>query len=209
MPSSGLAPGDYTVYALATDDGGATAMARAVVTLTNRPPVMAALVDRTTRPGQTITFTSQAADPDLGQLPTFSLAPGRGRDDRPQDGRLLVDPARRTALGTVTVRVTDDGSPRLSDARSFTVTVAAPFPTGRLAARLLRDGGATQADRRRARLQRTARRDDRIGRRSFQGHSTWSHAAFRPKVVRVRAASYDPASRSIRLTLASFDPGSR
>ena len=47
MPTSGLAPGDYTVYALATDDGGATALARAVLTLTNRPPVLAGLADRT------------------------------------------------------------------------------------------------------------------------------------------------------------------
>ena len=40
MPTSSLAPGNDSIYALATDDGGATAMARAEVTLTNRPPVL-------------------------------------------------------------------------------------------------------------------------------------------------------------------------
>ena len=113
-----------------------------------------------------------------------------------------MDPALRPALGGITVRVTDDGSPRLSDARSFTVTVAAPARCW--SAR----SGSTPGRGRdakligvRARLQRTARRGGRVGRRAFPGHPARSHAGFQAQGRARPRRSYDPASRSIRLTL--------
>ena len=49
---------------------------RPELTLSNRPPVLTGIPDRAASPGQSITFTARAADPDIGQVLTYSLDPG-------------------------------------------------------------------------------------------------------------------------------------
>jgi hypothetical protein len=81
--------------------------------------------------GETLAFTITASDPNLPpQILTFSvdsgLLPGMGID--PASG--LFDwtplPAQPPGTNVVTVRVTDNGTPNLSAARSFKIIVALP-----------------------------------------------------------------------------------
>ncbi|MBX3743862.1 MAG: putative Ig domain-containing protein [Verrucomicrobiae bacterium] len=97
-----------------------------VVTEVNEPPVLGALTDRVAQPGIPLTFTVTATDPDLpANTLTFAL-------DAAPDG-MTLDPATgvltwsatpaQIGTHTVTVRVSDDGSPSLSDTGTFDVLV--------------------------------------------------------------------------------------
>ena len=102
--------------------------------------------------------------------------------------------------------MTDDGSPRLSDARSFTVTVAAAVPV-LVGSRRVYSGTGPRRKLIGVELDFSAPLDALVA--SAVAHFRVTQPGATPrsaaKVVRVRSASYDPASRSIRLTLASFD----
>lgn len=94
---------------------------------TNRPPVLDPLPDRIVDEGKLLTFVATAADPDVpAQTLTFSLDSGApiGVHITPQ-GTFNWIPTEAQGPGTytLTVRVTDSGSPPLSDARSFRITV--------------------------------------------------------------------------------------
>jgi hypothetical protein len=96
----------------------------------NRPPVVAALSDRTDEQAVPVSITPSASDPDAGDTLSWSatgLPPG-----------FAVDPASGVVLGaatssgsfTVSVTATDDGSPALDDVETFSWTVTSPpgFP---------------------------------------------------------------------------------
>ena len=79
--------------------------------------------------GTPVTFTATATDPDAGQTRTFSLGAGApaGATINGSTGAFSWTP---TAVGSpsVTVRVTDNGSPALFDEEAITVTVTAVDP---------------------------------------------------------------------------------
>ena len=94
----------------------------------NRPPVLAAIADYTVYADSTLVITNSATDPDSPpQVLTFSLAnsPPAGTAINPASGVFNWTPGNAFADTTnnVTVVVTDNGEPPLSDAKSFLVTV--------------------------------------------------------------------------------------
>src|SRR5262245_40094946 len=115
-----------------TANGGVNTTAPQTFTITvssvNSPPVLAALANQTVNEGASLALTASATDPDVpANTLTFTLDPGApaGLTINGTTGALSWTPteAQGPSTNTVTVRVTDNGSPPLSDAKSFTVTV--------------------------------------------------------------------------------------
>jgi len=127
-PAESAGPGTYPVTVRVADSSGATSDRSFTVTVTetNSAPVLAAITNRAVSAGTALTLTASATDPDVpANTLTFSLdsAP-TGATIQPATGAFSWTPT--TAQGgvhTVTVRVTDNGSPSLSATTSFTVTV--------------------------------------------------------------------------------------
>jgi len=99
-----------------------------VVVSANHAPALAAIGNQSINVLQPLVFTNTATDSDLpAQVLTFSLDPGSpdGAFIDPSTGVFAWIPSRAQAHSTnaVTVRVTDSGSPALSDAETFTVVV--------------------------------------------------------------------------------------
>jgi uncharacterized repeat protein (TIGR01451 family) len=94
----------------------------------NHPPILSPIADRTLHAGSLLTVTNSASDPDIppNNL-TFSLDPGAppAATINSTNGLLLWPTADTDAntTNTIAVRVTDDGTPALSDAKSFIATV--------------------------------------------------------------------------------------
>src|SRR5207244_4515346 len=87
-------------------------------------PVADAVVDE----GSLLTIQLNASDPDLpANALTFSLEPGapEGVQIDPTSGLLTWTPNESQGPGsyTITVRVTDNASPQVSDTKTFKVTV--------------------------------------------------------------------------------------
>ena len=94
----------------------------------NTPPVLVPITDRVIALGQTLSFTVTASDAEVPpQILNFTLLPGapEGASINPFTGQFVWTPTalQAPAQHTVTVRVTDNGSPSLSDEATFTVTV--------------------------------------------------------------------------------------
>src|SRR5262249_50698579 len=117
-----------------TDDGTPALADSQVVTVdvlpVNHPPVVDPIADQTTKEGLLVTLTAKATDPDVpAQTLTFSLgqgAPaGAAVDPKTGDFSWTPDPYASTGDHTITIVVTDNGSPPLSGSQSFTVHVQA------------------------------------------------------------------------------------
>jgi hypothetical protein len=116
---------------IVTDNGlpplSATQSFVVTVLPSNNPPVLAMASNRTVAAGVTLTITNVATDPDSPpQTLTFSLDPGApvGASIGATDGVFMWTPADSQAgTNSITVRVTDNGLPNLSDAKTFTVNV--------------------------------------------------------------------------------------
>jgi lamin tail-like protein/putative Ig domain-containing protein len=98
----------------------------------NLPPVLAPISDRIIHEGSQLSFVVRATDPNLvPQILTFSLDPGGppGAAVHPTDGVFTWTPGPGTApsKNPVTVRVTDNGRPQLSDTKTFTIEVVPPL----------------------------------------------------------------------------------
>jgi hypothetical protein len=94
---------------------------------TNSPPVLSAIASRSVHGGYPVSFTASATDPDLpGQTLTFSLdgVPPAGASIS-AGGAFNWTPTTNQAPAnySFTVRVTDNGSPVLSDTKTFSVAV--------------------------------------------------------------------------------------
>jgi hypothetical protein len=135
-PTEAQGSNTYTVTMRVTDNNPAAANDQHLSTTNrfeltvnevNRPPVMGTLTDRSVNPGQTLSFTATATDPDEpANALTFSLLdspPGATID--PGSGLFTWRPgvALADTTNTIQVRVEDDGSPFLSDTNSFLVVV--------------------------------------------------------------------------------------
>jgi len=130
-PSEAQGPGDYTFTVRVTDDGTPPLSDEQTITIhvneVNLPPVLAAIGDQTVNEMESLTLTATATDPDLpANTLAFSLVdPPAGASIDPLTGALAWTPDESQGPGvyTLTVRVTDDGAPPLSDEKTFRVTV--------------------------------------------------------------------------------------
>ena len=94
----------------------------------NLPPVLAAIGAQSVEEGSLLTFTASATDPDLpADNLSFSLDSGApaGATINPTTGEFNWTPgeAEGPAVYSVTVRVTDDGTPSLDDFETINITV--------------------------------------------------------------------------------------
>lgn len=93
----------------------------------NQPPRLAAISNRTIDEGSLLDFVVAATDADVGQSLAYALDPSapQGAAIDPQTGRFTWTPLEAHGPGqfAITVRVTDNGSPRLSDLSTFIVSV--------------------------------------------------------------------------------------
>jgi hypothetical protein len=127
-PSEAQGPGVYTFKVKVSDGIGATEQS---VTLTveevNVAPVLATIGDRTIDELALLSFSASASDADLpANTLTFSLigAP-TGASINSSSGAFTWTPTEEQGPGTYTftVKVTDNGTPALSDEETITVTV--------------------------------------------------------------------------------------
>src|SRR6185503_7416726 len=129
--ASGAQPGGRTITVTNPDSQSATS-ATAILTIlsngsTNVAPVLAAIADKTILETITLTFTNTATDAN-GDTLTFSLDTNNlpaGPEINPTNGVFTWPPTELQGPSTnsFTVRVTDNGSPPLSDTKAFTVVV--------------------------------------------------------------------------------------
>ena len=133
-PTETDGPGSYDITVVATDNGepnrSATSTFQVVVREVNVAPVLDVLPNRLIVQRQTLTGNATASDTDIPTNSlTFRLDPGApaGMTIHPQTGVFAWTPSSSDSPGNypITVRVSDDGAPSLSRARSFTVTVLA------------------------------------------------------------------------------------
>lgn len=92
----------------------------------NAAPVIAAIADRAVTVGTPVTFSVSASDSENHQLRfSFDAGAPAGATIHEWNGQFAWTPAS-SQLGThsITVRVTDDGSPPASATETFTITVA-------------------------------------------------------------------------------------
>jgi len=130
-PGQLQSPGSYTLAVKVTDNGSpplaATNSFKVQVTTLNRAPALAPLAPLTVSELTLLTLTNSASDPDLptNKL-TFSIASGpSGVSVDPASGVLRWTPTEAQGPGSysITIKVTDNGTPALSDTKNLNVTV--------------------------------------------------------------------------------------
>jgi hypothetical protein len=137
---AGATDSSYTRTNAQTADAGAysvqvgnvvgTALSSNAWLTVNNPPLLAAINDQIIHAGTTLLLTNIASDSDVpAQTLTFSLEPGfpAGAVIDPATGLCAwnTTAAQAGTTNPVTVRVTDNGTPALSAAGSFTIIVVA------------------------------------------------------------------------------------
>jgi hypothetical protein len=109
----------------------------ALQNLPNTPPVLSAIPDQTVYANTLLTFTATATDTDQPpQSLTFALGSGApaGASITPSGiFNWTPSPAQSPSTNLITVTVTDNGAPPLSDSKSFDVIVYLPNTPPRLA----------------------------------------------------------------------------
>ena len=131
-PDETQGPGAYRISVSVSDDGSpsltATQRFNVAVAERNRAPEIAPIAEQTVNEGELLSFLIPASDPDLpAQVLTFSLGagapPGASVDSATGLFRWTPTEAQGPATNTVSVLVSDDGTPSLNVARSFTVVI--------------------------------------------------------------------------------------
>jgi len=131
-PTEAQGPSTNLITVLVTDEGPPSASAAqsftVIVLETNSPPVLAPIADRTIHSGTTLTVAASASDPDIpANVLVFSLDPGAtdgaGLDPATGVFTFTTSDADAGTTNSFTIRVTDDGIPALSDAKTFAVAV--------------------------------------------------------------------------------------
>jgi hypothetical protein len=126
----GASPGARNVT-VTNPDGQSATSSTSILTIagggtTNHPPVLASIPNKTIVEQTLLAFTNSATDPDGNALTCSLDAPSpSGASVNPLTGVFTWTPteAQGPMTTNLTVRVTDNGSPPLSDAKTFTVTV--------------------------------------------------------------------------------------
>ncbi len=112
--------------AIVSNAGGSATSQLAAVTV-NNPPVLDSVGAQIVHAGTPVQIANAAFDPDPGQVLTFSLETGApaGASIGAADGLFAwaTTDANANTTNAVTVRVTDDGTPSLSDTWSFSIAV--------------------------------------------------------------------------------------
>ncbi len=131
-PTEAQGPGPHPVTIRATDNGSPIASAAQTIMITvnevNTPPVLAAIGNKTVDEQTLLTFTNTATDADIPlQTLTYTLdqgAPSRASINS-SNGVFNWVPTEVEGPGTysITVRVTDSGSPPATASQTFVVTV--------------------------------------------------------------------------------------
>jgi hypothetical protein len=115
-----------------TDNGSPNLSASETIQITvnevNVAPVLATIGNKSVNEGSPLSFTATATDGDVpAHTLTFSLDAGApaGASINPSSGAFTWTPTEADGPGTynVTVRVTDNGSPNLSDSETIQITV--------------------------------------------------------------------------------------
>jgi hypothetical protein len=124
-------PGIYAFTTVVTDDGtpplSTTNTFSVTVNEVNNPPSLTVPPNQTINELTTLSVSASATDSDIpANILTFSLvSPPAGMSINPNTGAISWTPteAEGPSVNTITVVVTDNGSPALSSTNSFTVTV--------------------------------------------------------------------------------------
>jgi Ca2+-binding RTX toxin-like protein len=97
----------------------------------NHAPELDPIADQTVDEGGTVSFTATASSFETSETMTYSLDPGApaGASIDPVTGEFTFTPDDGPASYTITVRVTDNGLPPLSDTQTVTITVDNVDPT--------------------------------------------------------------------------------
>src|SRR4030095_14935468 len=130
-PSEAQGPGSYPITVRATDNGTPSLSDAKSFTVTvnevNSAPVLGVIANQTVNEGSLLTVMASATDGDVpANTLSFSLvSPPAGAAINASSGVLSWTPSEAQGPGsyTLTVQVTDSGSPPLSDTKSFSVTV--------------------------------------------------------------------------------------
>jgi regulation of enolase protein 1 (concanavalin A-like superfamily) len=134
-PAPNQVPSTNSVTIRVTDNGvpslDATQTARVMAVKPNHPPLLEPISDQSVAEGQLLRLRLAASDPDPGQSLTFGLA------GNPPAGATIIalnatngifswtpSEAQGPSTNLITVEVSDDGLPSLSDRKSFTVVVS-------------------------------------------------------------------------------------
>jgi hypothetical protein len=120
---------------VATDRAGnreaapAVPQAQTTVTLSNRPPVLAAISNQTINAGETLSLTASATDAD-GDAITYAVGAGAplGMVLNAQSGALswITSPGQGGSTNAIAVIARDNGFPSLSVTQTFLVAVQVP-----------------------------------------------------------------------------------
>ncbi|MDH7501585.1 MAG: putative Ig domain-containing protein [Verrucomicrobiota bacterium] len=140
-PAEDQGPATFTVSVTVSDDGvpplADSTSFQVTVNEVNAPPVLSAIADRAVDVGQTVSVVCTALDPDIPvNTLTWQLIEGAaGATINESTGELTwtLEQSHAGQTFRFTVRVTDNGTPSLSDQKSFQVSVnpiPAPDPTG-------------------------------------------------------------------------------
>jgi hypothetical protein len=137
-PTEEQGPGTYSLSVRLTDDGipplSVVQSFSVDVREVNRSPQLFPVEVKTINAGEKLEFTVRATDPDVpANRLTFSLDPGAppGAGIDPATGLFTWMPwsSQGGATHEITVRVTDDGIPKLEAAQTFTVEVQSDTPS--------------------------------------------------------------------------------
>ncbi|HUR21230.1 MAG TPA: lamin tail domain-containing protein, partial [Vicinamibacterales bacterium] len=133
-PTEAQGTNQYPIVVRVTDDGEPVRSSFQVVVIfvaeSNEPPVLAVITNRTAFPGDLVTFTNSATDPDVPtNTLSYSLGAGSPIDASivPQTGVFSwpVPANQPVSTNAVTITVSDNGSPFLSNSRTFKIIVGA------------------------------------------------------------------------------------
>lgn len=130
-PTESQGPGNFEVVIRATDRQGAfdTEVFSVTVLEVNRPPVLQAISNRQILVGQNVAISASANDPDQpSNLLNFRLAAGApvGATINPVTGAFSwsVPASQSDGPVPISIIVNDNGSPNMSDSKTFIVTVS-------------------------------------------------------------------------------------
>ncbi|MDZ4780178.1 MAG: DUF4214 domain-containing protein, partial [Planctomycetia bacterium] len=132
-PNETQGPGTYSLIVRATDGANPAGIGERTflvnVSELNRPPVLADIPSRTVSAGQNVSITAVATDPDLPantllfSLDTATAPAGATIDPATGVFNWTPTPDQAGESFTVTVRVSDQGTPALTDETQFTLSV--------------------------------------------------------------------------------------